>query len=268
MRTLGKPRGLLRPRGPAGTFEHHRVVPSADLAESIEHFWWVSWVLELPFVTETLPHPSVHVVFERDAVGTRAEVTGIHKSRWSRELAGKGHAFGVKFRPAAFHPLYGAPVARLAGRVVGIETIFGTAGARLAEELVEVSTFERYVERLTPFLRERVGPLPVEALRLRDLVERLAIDRSLLRVEDAADVLRLDVRSLQRQFRHWVGATPKWVIQRYRLHEAAERLLEPVPPSLAELALDLGYADQAHFSRDFTRMVGRTPTRFASDNRG
>jgi AraC-like DNA-binding protein len=58
--------------------------------------------------------------------------------------------------------------------------------------------------------------------------------------------------------------TPKWVIQRYRLHEAAEQLKGPNPPSLAAIAADLGYVDQAHFAGDFKRVVGRSPARFAA----
>jgi AraC-like DNA-binding protein len=70
------------------------------------------------------------------------------------------------------------------------------------------------------------------------------------------------VRSLQRLFRKYVGVSPKWVIRRYRLHEAAERLKGSRPPPLAELATSLGYADQAHFAREFKQVTGRTARSF------
>ena len=92
--------------------------------------------------------------------------------------------------------------------------------------------------------------------RIRDLVERIAVDRSILRVDDIARESDLDPRALQRCFHTYVGVSPKSVIQRYRLHEAAIQLRAPHPPSLAELAASLGYADQAHFGRDFKRTVG------------
>lgn len=63
--------------------------------------------------------------------------------------------------------------------------------------------------------------------------------------------------------------SPKWVIQRYRLHEAAAQLTSGRPPTLAALAAALGYFDQAHFARDFKSIVGAAPSayrrpRFAS----
>jgi AraC-like DNA-binding protein len=55
--------------------------------------------------------------------------------------------------------------------------------------------------------------------------------------------------------------SPKWVIQRYRLHEAAERL-DTAATDLSTLAHELGYADQAHFARDFKAAVGRPPASY------
>ncbi|HJU40524.1 MAG TPA: helix-turn-helix domain-containing protein, partial [Tahibacter sp.] len=73
---------------------------------------------------------------------------------------------------------------------------------------------------------------------------------------------------LQRLFGDYVGASPKWVINRYRLHEAVERLAAGDAVDWADLALELGYFDQAHFNRDFKRLVGRAPGAFARAERG
>ena len=69
----------------------------------------------------------------------------------------------------------------------------------------------------------------------------------------------LNKRGLQRLFQKYVGASPKWVIQRYRLHEAVARVQAGAPMNWAVLALDLGYFDQAHFVRDFRQLVGVAP---------
>ena len=71
-------------------------------------------------------------------------------------------------------------------------------------------------------------------------------------------------RALQRLFGDYVGVSPKWVIKRYRLHEAVEQLAGGRPPEWSALAQNLGYFDQAHFIRDFKRLVGRTPADYAA----
>jgi AraC-like DNA-binding protein len=87
-------------------------------------------------------------------------------------------------------------------------------------------------------------------------------DRTLLRVEDACAALGYDLRSLQRLFRREVGVSPKEVIRRYRLMEAAERLAKEEGLSGSDLAYSLGYADQAHFIRDFKAVTGVPPSAY------
>ena len=70
-------------------------------------------------------------------------------------------------------------------------------------------------------------------------------------------------RALQRLVHRRLGLTPKWLIQRRRLQEAVERLRER-PASVGDVAAVLGYADQPHFIRDFSRVTGMTPGEFAA----
>jgi AraC-type DNA-binding domain-containing proteins len=53
-------------------------------------------------------------------------------------------------------------------------------------------------------------------------------------------------------------------MRRARLHEAAERADSGEPVDWALLASDLGYADQAHLTRDFTVTIGVPPARYAA----
>ena len=70
-------------------------------------------------------------------------------------------------------------------------------------------------------------------------------------------------RTLQRLFRRYVGVGPKWVLQRARLHDAVDRIDAGRVTDLASLALELGWFDQAHFTRDFTALVGQSPAAYA-----
>ena len=64
---------------------------------------------------------------------------------------------------------------------------------------------------------------------------------------------------MQRRFHDYVGVSPKWVIQRYRLQDAAYLLSSGTGAHLAQLADELGYFDQAHLTRDFRRIFGVSP---------
>src|SRR5262249_10600265 len=96
-----------------------------------------------------------------------------------------------------------------------------------------------------------------------EIVYAVAKERGILKVEDLVERYGVNKRTMQRLFAKYVGVSPKWVIQRYRLHEAAEQLASGATVNQAELALSLGYSDQAHFVRDFKRIVGVSPAAYA-----
>jgi AraC-like DNA-binding protein len=98
--------------------------------------------------------------------------------------------------------------------------------------------------------------------RVSELVAGIAADRNLTSVEALVQRTGLTKRGLQRLFNEYVGIGPKWVINRYRLHEAIAQLQTGAPVAWTELALALGYFDQAHFIRDFRQLVGRSPAEY------
>jgi transcriptional regulator GlxA family with amidase domain len=74
---------------------------------------------------------------------------------------------------------------------------------------------------------------------------------------------QMSVRNLQRAFADYVGAGPKWVIQRCRLQDAAARAAAAESVDWSSLAVELGFADQAHLTRAFTATVGTPPATYA-----
>ncbi|MFO0747568.1 MAG: AraC family transcriptional regulator [Myxococcota bacterium] len=256
-------RGLLHDSDREPPRQRVRVLPPAALEPYVHHFWLARWgALPTPRVVEALPYPCVSIVFEALDGALRAEVLGPRTGRVTRVLSGAGQVFGLTFRPAAFAPLYDGDLARLADRSLALGELFGPEGDAWAAATHAEPDLDARIALATAFLLRRLAPLPVEARRLRDLVERIAADPSLVRVEQVCLASGIDLRALQRGFRRFVGVTPKWVLGRFRLIEAVERLKAPEPPSLVELAASLDYADQAHFARDFKRVVGETPRRF------
>lgn len=259
MRDPGPARGVLPAKRSHGQPVHRRIgVQREALSEHVAHFWWVQWDLrgQEPLVAETLPHPTVHVIYE---AARRPVAHGVPRGRFSRALVGQGHVFGIKFRPAMAQQWLGGALSKVTGKRFAPSRLFGpqVAGelARLARAADGPEVCARAVEQLlTP------PPLLPENVALRDLVERMATDPALTRVEQVAQLSGLDVRTLQRRFLRRVGVSPKWVLQRYRLHEAAACLKRA--RSVAEVAAAAGYFDQAHFARDFKAVVGVAPSAY------
>ena len=118
-----------------------------------------------------------------------------------------------------------------------------------------------YAEALLCSVLPERDPL---AEQVAALVSNITDDPGMRRVDQLSASSGMTPRTLQRLFADYVGVSPKWVMRRARLHEAAERADSGEPVDWAELAADLGYADQAHLTRDFTVTIGVPPTRYAA----
>lgn len=257
-----RPRGVVgaeavRRHSPVGRFR-----PDPPLEALVEHFWTIAWDLrdQPPRTGETLPHPSVHLVVEAD----RSGLSGVHTRRFVRVLEGRGCVYGVKFLPGCFRPFWGAPVRTLTDRVLPLDAAFGPGGADLEAGVLRCGDdAPAGVAILESFLLARLPAPDPRAQLARSIVARILEDRDLTHAEAVAREAGLSLRSLQRLFSDYVGVSPKWVIQRYRLHDAMAQLEAGRPVDLPALALALGFFDQAHFTRAFKAFLGRTPSGYA-----
>jgi AraC-like DNA-binding protein len=262
-RKTDPPRGILKTAAAdVGRYRYERYHPSADLDPYVEHYWLVEWDLrgQEPERAETLPHPSVHMVFEQNG-GSR--IGGAARAKFSRLLEGKGGVFAVKFRPAGFYPFVGVPVSRFSDKTFPLHEVFGAGGEELDRAVLAESADLERIKVVEDFLRARLIDPDENVPRLTEIVYAVAQEREILKVEDLVERYSMNKRTLQRLFARYVGVSPKWVIQRYRLHEAAEQLATVEALNQAELALSLGYSDQAHFVRDFKAIVGVSPAAYA-----
>lgn len=256
----GPARGVLKPVATAGRFRHVRRSPAPELAHIIAHYWLVSWDLRGidPHTAETLPHPNAHAVFEPEG----STVAGVHTAKFSRVLKGRSHAFGVKFTPGGLRPFLNAPVSSLTDRTVPVCHAFGSEIGALERILVSSDDENALISAANDFFCARVPPRDENMALAGQLVNRILSEPDLLTVDDLVAKTGVGKRSLQRLFNEYIGVSPKWVIRRYRLHELVERFNSGERPDYAQLALELGYFDQAHLINDFRSLAGYTPSQY------
>jgi transcriptional regulator GlxA family with amidase domain len=237
-------RGILDPDAAARHFRLTRYAPSEDLAHLVDRHWVVAWSLEQPYTQEVVTHPSFHMVFEPDA----DLIYGVVTQRFRRQLSRSGIAVATKFRPGGFHPFHPVPAHTLTDRTIPVSDVFAPMAIE-GDELQRIAAMEAGMRAKEPEDDPRVaeiGELYAAMLRGPRTVGELGA------------LAGYSKRTLQRLFREYVGVSPKWVLQRVRLHEAADRMADG-EHDWPRLALELGYFDQAHFIKAFKAAIGRSP---------
>jgi AraC-like DNA-binding protein len=166
---------------------------------------------------------------------------------------------GVRFVPGAAPLFLGTAAAELTGTVIPASAI-----GVLATALLECDGTSERITLLNQYLLERLRPADASATALQGmaLIERA---RGLLRVELLCRSLGVSERTLQRTFAAQVGLTPKQAIRIMRFRRAVALLRASPRGSLATIAHSCGYADQAHFTREFRELAAISPTDYTRE---
>ena len=123
---------------------------------------------------------------------------------------------------------------------------------------------ERFIDLLTSLVAD-CGPD-------EPLVERAArqieASHGLLSIAGLAQELGVSERQLHRQFSKVTGLSPKAFATVQKVLFALGRLSADPTPSLADVAAEAGFTDQAHFTKYFSRYIGATPAKLELDDDG
>ncbi|MBH5318627.1 AraC family transcriptional regulator [Paenibacillus sp. GSMTC-2017] len=252
--------GILQMEEAEKKFQLTRYAPSSLLAPFVKHFWLVSWNLseQSPFYQDVIPNPCVNLIIEQE----RSGIYGVASRKYTKELIGTGKVFGVKFKPGGFYPFMMKPLSSLTDQAIALKTIFPHDNNELFHALRSSERPEHLISLAQQLLAQQLPKVDENVHFINQIIDYITTHTTITKVEQLCDQFQLSSRKLQRLFSQYVGVSPKWVIQLYRLQNAAEALDRGLANDFAKLSLELGYYDQSHFINDFKSIIGKTPEEY------
>jgi len=234
--------------------------PSPGLAGVVRTVW-IQRTGEAAYVQRHLPTGGVEIHFP---IGGYPQLLGPLTGPAIEVIPAHTTIVGVRFQPGA-PPLLPTVLDDLVDQRLGLAELWGSSVDRLVEAMARAETPQRALVALQAhLLREfrravRVDPLVREAVRV--LMPWHPVDIATL-----ATHLALSTSQLRRRCLHAVGVSPK-VLQRTLRFQGFLALAQAgatasgrrTVDGMAGLAVDVGYADQAHLSRECLRLTGLTP---------
>jgi AraC-like DNA-binding protein len=165
----------------------------------------------------------------------------------------------ICFKPGGARPFLPMPASEVANQVVDLFTLWGTAAFDLREQLHAAQSRTKMVRILEQFLLAHVAwertPHPVVPFALASFQagkERRSISEVIVQ-------LGVSPKRFIHLFEEAIGLTPKVFCRRLRFQEVLRLIENGLRISWADLALDCGYFDQAHFIHNFQAFSGLTP---------
>jgi len=242
---------------------YKEVGPPQDLENLVLSFWEMEVVSlpESPFQHRIVPDASTSVVLARHAEGsdwkvhavgprTEAVIIPVHAGEWFS---------GVRFLPGIASQVFGLDASKQVGALGPAMHLVPEFATALQRCLSPETDNRQAVGVVANTLREFADPGPKVDMRVVDAFRHIRAKKGDLTVADLASAVHIGERQVRRLFRQHVGLSPKQVIRLVRLRATAEDALDQKPGSWSRIAIDRGFSDQAHLTRDVRELTGLTP---------
>jgi AraC-like DNA-binding protein len=178
--------------------------------------------------------------------------------------AKKTRIFGIRFLPVASLTLFKLPASELTSERIDITCILGNRGTELAEKIYGAHTFEQKSRIAIEFFSNRVKELHLKYQ---------SVEKVILKIEQANISLLpqmisqsyLSQRQFERHFKELTGFSARTYLKLKRFEqfvETASTLKSAAEDKLIDIALEVGYYDQAHLNRHFKEFTGTSPTAY------
>ena len=255
---------------------NHCYIPRPPLSAFIEFFWLYEGDIPLHNKERRLPDGAASLIislrnehiriYDWHAPSRFHDCGGIVMSGARSELAlidtgCQEEILGVQFRAGGAFPFLALPANDLHNEIVSLDMLWGEAAIDLREQLLVARTREMRFQILEQFLLARLDGQsaiihPAAAFALKEF-QTISYGYNVRQVSEQIGISQ--TRFIQ-VFREAVGLTPKQYCRVLRFQEVLRMMERGVSVgSYAELALNCGYYDQAHFIHDFQAFAGLTP---------
>jgi len=237
--------------------EYREYAPPPALADHLLCFWTQSITGCGDYAQRVLPDGCIDIIFINDEAPV---VIGPWSKPFIAQLPVDTKIVGARWHPGHAPALLGLPAAELLNQSVALRDVWSRARGSLLERVSAQQNLTARKWALEAALANLVPHAPPIDPVVNASIQWLA-QHPHGRVGQLSQWIGISSRQLQRRFSASVGYGPKafQAILRFQrlLHVSGSRTHRR---NLAELAADVGYADQAHMTREVQRLSGCSPT--------
>ncbi len=175
----------------------------------------------------------------------------------------KINLFGICFRPGGAYPFFKTPAHQLVDQYFDTEDILNQEGNKLAEHIQKnYLTTESQIKSVDKYLLNILETSHQDNTIVNSAVKAIEQSKGRITIDQLSHYLGVSHRHLNRQFKEQIGLTPKQFCKNLRFKNAYKNISTSVHVDFADIAMNCGYYDQAHFINEFRNFAGTSPTKY------
>ncbi|AFZ31555.1 transcriptional regulator, AraC family [Gloeocapsa sp. PCC 7428] len=247
---------------------YYEFVPAIALADDIDAFWYFPQK-EIPHCHRVLPDGCIDLIFRFQRSSWGGGITNplltVYGPTDRFKLVNIEPCttfIGVRFKPGIAASYLGLSAVSLFQQ----EVMAQECSARFVNMFDRLCECTSVKQALSIFqnavLKLKMTTVDDVPRRVREAVKLLCANERQMQISDVASVIGVSERTLRRDIVASVGLSPKMLAQILRFQSAIALLRSKKQLSLCNIALQNGYADQSHMTREFQAFSGLSPTAF------
>lgn len=251
--------------------------PSPALKPYIDRFWVHAGILPNNQIYRCVPSGTASIIFgtsegeewlQRGSVWEKvpqAFFTGL----WTEPAVLKTNCrigwFGIQFNPEMFVQLFRQPLREMENVALDVRSVFGKCMDELSRSIADATDVHQRIALAEAYLKAELNKRNPEEAYFTEAIRLIRQHAGLVSTEALSKKVFVGERQLQRAFREYFGVTPKTYGRLMRFNKATALLKNATSVNWGDVTYNCGYADQAHFIRDFREFSGASPTALIAD---
>ncbi len=195
-------------------------------------------------------------------------LSGPHTQSFAIDTDEQNWVVGISFRPAGAMPFLKIPSEEVRDVHVDLDALWGRLAGELRERVLAAPTPEAKLRTVELILLQRAAGIFEEQPAVEYGVRTLLSAPQTANIARVVDETGYSSRRFIELFKLHVGMTPKLFCRVRRFQGVLQRIVGGKTVRWADVAVDCGYYDQAHFIHDFQGFAGINPTKYLTDHRG
>jgi AraC-like DNA-binding protein len=189
-------------------------------------------------------------------------IIGVYTRPYDVHFRDRVRVFGIRFKPEGFFNIFGVPSSEFSGKFKDMEDIMGIDFSDFCCRLRELPMTSQKLLLTEKYLINNLEKRRIHLDYVNRAAEIIRQAKGFMRIGDLSDQVYKSTRQLEREFKRKIGISPKLYMRISRMNEVHRLLEKNLELDFTKVTYACGYADQAHFIKDFKNFTGEKPTLF------
>lgn len=241
--------------------------PHFLLSQFIETYWISESFNENTGTSRVFPDGCVDIIFSfnnnhpnSDLKPYQPYIVGTTTSYIELSFSGTIHMMGIRFNPGGITAFTSMPICDFTNSQVDLSLVDTILDEEFYARLPYKKTIEDKIQHLDDYFIKKLKDFRNIDRQVFAAIQVINENKGRIPIQETINQVCLSQRQLERRFMYVVGISPKVFSRIIRFKETLEQIRTQPQQSLFLTAIDCGYYDHAHLSKEFKQFTGQAPS--------